>query len=91
VADEELLLAILRAITVAEGPERSLVSLPDLAELVETRLHVSAREVTAAVDVLYRAGLITGLGDSRIGLRFVRLTGAGRSTAEGGRQPGPAS
>jgi hypothetical protein len=51
VADEELHLAILTAIKVAEEPERSLVSVTDLAEVVETRLHVSARELTAAVDV----------------------------------------
>jgi hypothetical protein len=68
-----------------------LVPLTDLAVLVQTRLHPSAGELTAAVDGLYRAGLITGLGDLRTGLRYVRLTGAGRSTAEGGPQQGPAS
>jgi hypothetical protein len=91
VADEELQRAILTAIRVAEGPQRSLVSPTDLAELVQTRVHASARELTAAVEVLYRAGLITGLGDTHTGLRFVRLTGAGRSAAEGGRQQDPAS
>jgi hypothetical protein len=91
VADEELQRAILTAIRVAEGPQRSLVSLSDLAELVQTRLHASSRELAAAVEVLYRAGLLTGIGDLRTGLRFVRLTAAGRSAAEGDRQQGPAS
>jgi hypothetical protein len=82
--DTELQLAILRAIQKAEGSKRSLVATSDLAELVETRLHLPRLQVAETLDALSGANLITGIGDSRTGLRFVRLTNLGRRKVDTG-------
>jgi hypothetical protein len=81
-ADDKTQLAILKAIRVAEGAERSLVSISSLTESINTRTHLSAQEITTAVEALFRGGLITGIGDTRTGLRFVQLTRAGRRRAD---------
>jgi DNA-binding MarR family transcriptional regulator len=76
--DTELEHAILRVIREAEGPQRSLMSTSELAQLLQARLHLAPLQVTETLDALSRANLITGIGDSRTGLRFVRLTDLGR-------------
>jgi hypothetical protein len=77
--DTQLQQAILRVIREAEGSQRSLVSTSDLTELLQTRLQLAKLQVTETLAELSRSNLITGIGDSRTGLRLVRLTDLGRS------------